>query len=109
MKKILYLTLEVNSETVKVLEEIKNDGYNATMISSGSLHHAFDVLPEERHFFSLRHVESVKNNESVLGLFVIDEDKLEHLKEVIRKNTDNFKKIKGFMFSRDIQDYEGSI
>lgn len=109
MKKILYLTLEVSSDTKKVLEEIKNDGYNATMISSGSLNHAFDDLPEERHFFSLRHVEKVQNNESVLGLFVVSEDKLEHLKEVIRKNTDNFKKIKGFMFSRDIEDYEGSI
>ena len=30
-------------------------------------------------------------------------------KEVIRENTDNFKKIKGFMFSRPIEDYEGSI
>lgn len=109
MKKILYLTLEVSSDTKKVLEEIKNDGYNATMISSGSLHHAFDDLPEERHFFSLRQIEKAQNNESVLGLFVVSEDKLEHLKEVIRKNTDNFKKIKGFMFSRDIEDYEGSI
>lgn len=109
MKKILYLTLEVSSDTKKVLEEINNDGYNATMISSGSLHHAFDDLPEERHFFSLRQVEKAQNNESVLGLFVVSEDKLEHLKEVIRKNTDNFKKIKGFMFSRDIEDYEGSI
>ena len=105
----MYLTLEVSRDTKKVLEEIKNDGYNATMISSGSLHHAFDDLPEERHFFSLRQVEKDQNNESVLGLFVVSEDKLEHLKEVIRKNTDNFKKIKGFMFSRDIEDYEGSI
>ena len=89
MKKILYLTLEVSSDTKKVVEEIKNDGYNATMISSGSLHHAFDDLPEERHFFSLRYVEKAQNNESVLGLFVVSEDKLEHLKggKTYAKNT----------------------
>ena len=47
--------------------------------------------------------------ESVLCLFVVEDNKLEHIKEIIRQYTNNFKDIKGFMYSRDINDYEGSI
>lgn len=109
MKRIVYLVLKGTPEAVHTLEEIRKDGYNATVMTTESLRRAMDELPEERHFFTLRHAEKMATNDSVLCLFIVDEDKLEHLKEVVRYNTDNFKKIKGFMFSRPIEDYEGSI
>lgn len=109
MKRIVYLVLKSSLESVHTLEEIRKDGYNATIMTTESLRHAIDEIPEERYFFTLRQVEKVTSNESILCLFIVDEDKLEHLKEVVRKNTENFKKIKGFMFSRPIDDYEGSI
>lgn len=109
MKRILYLVLKSTPEAVHTLDEIRKDGYNATVMTTESLRHAVEELPEEKHFFTLRQVERVQTNESILCLFIVDEDKLEHLKEVIRNNTDNFNSIKGFMFSRPIEDYEGSI
>ena len=109
MKRLLYLVFKSTPEAVKTLEEIRSEGYNATVMTTESLRRAIDELPEERHFFTLRHVEKVQTNDSVLCLFIVDEDKLEHLKDVIRNSTDNFKKIKGFMFSRPIEDYEGSV
>ena len=109
MKRILYLVLKGTPEAVHTLEAIRLDGYNATVMTSESLHHAIDDLPEDKHFFTLRQVEMMQTNDSFLCLFIVEEDKLEHLKEVIRKNTDSFNKIKGFMFSRPIEDYEGSI
>lgn len=109
MKRIVYLVLKASSEAIHTLEEIRKDGYNATVMTTESLRHAMEDLPEERHFFNLRYVEKVQTNESILCLFIVDSDKLEHLKEVVRKNTENFSKIKGFMFSREIEDYEGSI
>ena len=109
MKRIVYLVLKSTPDSVHALDAIKRDGYNATVMTTESLRHAFEDLPEERHFFTLRHAEKAKANESVLCLFIVDEDKFEHLKDVIRENTDNFKKVKGFMFSRVIEDYEGSI
>ncbi len=109
MKRIVYLVLKSTSDSIHVLEEIRNDGYNATLISTESLRHAIDDLPEERHFFNLRHVEAIKNNESIFCLFVVDEEKLDHLKEVVRRDTNNFKKVNGFMFSTPIEDFEGSI
>ena len=108
-KKIVYLVLESSIDSLHALEEIRRDGYNATIMSTESLRHAVEDLPEEKHFFNLRHVDDVKNSVSIYCLFVVDEDKLEHLKEVVRKNTDNFKKVNGFMFSHSLEDYEGSI
>ena len=109
MKTLVYLVMEACPQALHVLEEIKSDGYNATVMSTESLRHALEELPEERHFFTLRHYENTQNKSSMFCLFVVDSDKLEHLKDVIRKNTNNFKDIKGFMFSRKIEDYEGSI
>ena len=109
MKRMLYLVLKSTPESIKILDEIRSKGFNATVMSTESLHHALEELPEERHFFTLRQVEKMSANESILCLFIVDEDKLEHLKEVVRSNTDNFNRIKGFMFSRPIEDYEGSI
>ena len=42
-------------------------------------------------------------------LFVVEEAQLENIKDVIRRTTENFTLIKGFMFSRSLEDYEGTI
>ena len=46
-----------------------------------------------------------------VGLFDLleQQDPGDGIKEIIRQYTNNFKDIKGFMYSRDINDYEGSI
>ena len=109
MKSIFYLVLKGTPEAVHTLEIVKSEGYNATVMSTESLRRAMEELPEERHFFTLRHVEKAQTEDSIFCLFIVDNDKLDHLKDLVRTNTDNFKKIKGFMFSRPIEDYEGSI
>ena len=109
MKKELYLVLKSSEKAVATLEQLKAEGYNATVVSTESLRHAIDDYPGDHHFFSLRQYEKVEMLESVLCLFVVEDTRLEHIKEIIRQYTNNFKDIKGFMYSRDIADYEGSI
>lgn len=109
MKKELYLVLESTDRAFSTLEELKREGFNATVVSTESLRKAVDYYPEEHHFFNLRHLESKEMHESVLCLFVIDANQIESLKRIIRTCTNEFKDIKGFMYSRDILDYEGSI
>ena len=109
MKKIVYLILKANSDAFQTLELIKSYGYNATIMTTESLHHAMDELPEEKHFFNLRELEKSQRNESILCLFMVDDSKLDHLKSVIRESTDSFKKIRGFMYSQNLEDYEGSF
>lgn len=109
MKKELYLVLKSSDKAFETLEELKREGFNATVMSGESLRHAVDYFPEEHHFVNLRQLEQKELAQSVLCLFVVDEEKLEAIKNTIRSYTNNFKDIKGFMYSRDIVDYEGSI
>ena len=110
MKKILYLILGKDAVALDVLDSIKRSGYNGTLIETASLRHALDdTFPEDKHFFSLVNYESHLKDESLLALFVVNEESLESLKQCIRDHTDNFRKIKGGMFSRSISDYEGTF
>ena len=109
MKKEVYLVLKSSDKAFSTLEECRRAGFNATVVSTESLRHAVDYYPEEHHFFNLRHLEQKEMLQSVLCLFIVEADKVEHLKQIIRDYTNNFKDIKGFMYSRDIADYEGSI
>ena len=109
MKKELYLVLESTDTAFATLEELKKEGFNATVMSTESLRHAVDYYPEEHHFFNLRHLEQKEMQQSLLCLFVVEDNHLETLKNIIRRYTNKFKDIKGFMYSRDIVDYEGSI
>lgn len=107
--KLLYLGLESSPAAYRTLEELKAEGFNATLLSAGSLRHAVDYYPEEHHFLSLRHLEEKEKAEFVLCLFVLPDEKVEQAKETIRAYTNGFADIKGFMFSRAIEDYEGSL
>ena len=109
MKKELYLVLKSSDKAFETLEELTKEGFNATVLSGESLRHAVDYFPEEHHFVNLRQLEQKELSQSVLCLFIVDADKLETIKNTIRSYTNNFKDIKGFMYSRDITDYEGSI
>ena len=109
MKVELTLVLETNDRAYETLEQIKSEGYNATVISTESLRHAVDYYPGEHHFINLRQIERQEMLESILCVFIVEDNRLEHLKEVIRNKTNNFKDIKGFMYSRPIENYEGSI
>ena len=109
MKVELTLVLKSTDRAYETLQEINGKGYNATVLSSESLRHAVDYYPGEHHFFNLRDLEKRELMESVLCIFVVDKEKVDYLKEVIRKTTNGFKEIKGFMYTRDLLDYEGSI
>ena len=109
MKVELTLVLKTTERAYGALEAIKRAGYNATVMTSESLRHAVDYYPGEHTFINLRQLEQKDMLESILCLFVLDNDRLESLKNVIREQTNNFQNIKGFMYSRGIDDYEGSI
>lgn len=109
MKVELTLVLKTTEKAYDTLEEIKKAGFNATVMSSESLRHAVDYYPGEHHFINLRHIEEKQSLESVLCVFLVEKEHLNELKQVIRDCTKNFQELKGFMYSRPIDDYEGSI
>jgi len=110
MKQLLYLFLENSPNALKVLEHLRLTGFNATLIESASLRHAFDEETQlDRHFFNLVQWEETQKNESTLTLFIEEDEELKRLKEMIRNCTDNFKKVKGAMFSLPLSNFEGTI
>ena len=111
MKKVLYLILENGTAALGVFETIRKAGYNGTLMHTTSLRHAMDEnQPEDTHFFSLAAYERLHSHgEAMFALFVVDEEKLPGLKELVRENTNDFREIRGGMYSRDIEDYEGSF
>lgn len=109
MKVELTLVLKTTERAYGTLEAIKRAGYNATIMTTESLRHAVDYYPGEHTFINLRQLEQREAFESILGVFIVDDDRLDDLKKVIRETTKNFTDIKGFMYSRPINDFEGSI
>ena len=95
MKVELTLVLKTTERAYGALEAIKRAGYNATVMTSESLRHAVDYYPGEHTFINLRHVEQRDVFESILGVFIVENDRLEDLKKVIRETTKNFTEIKG--------------
>ena len=109
MKKALYLVLKATPKAYETFEDLRSRGFNGTAISTESLRKAVEYYPEEHHFFNLRQLDNNEVKESILVLFVVDEENLQELKDVIRWDTENFTKPKGFMYSIDLYDYEGNI
>ena len=47
--------------------------------------------------------------ESVLGIFILDEEALRKAKDIILEVTEHFAALKGFIYTVSIEDYCGSI
>ena len=109
MKNVLYLVLKSTDDAFHTLEILSEKGFNGTLINTESIRHAVDTLPEEHHFYTLRHFEKEEYLASIFCIFVVESNLLETLKDIIRSSTDNFKRIKGFMYSYELKDYEGTI
>lgn len=109
MKKALYLIMKNSQKALQTLEDLKESGFNATVINTESLHHAIDYDPRDHYFFSLRQLEKDEMLESSLSLFVLDEDEIERAKSIIRKGTNHFSDVRGFMFVSALEDFEGNI
>lgn len=110
MNKVLYLVMKNSPKAFSTLENLSKEGFNATVVNTESLHKAIDYYPEEHHFFNLRQLENMKENaETILCIFVLPEDRLAWAKEIIRRETDHFSSIRGFMYTQTLEDYEGNI
>ena len=111
MKRLFYLILENNSKATSTFEQIKSHGFNGTIVSTESLKHAVDeYFPEDDHFFNLRSYENRKQVAAgFMAMFVVDEERINELKQIVRDYTNNFKEINGGMFSKKIDDFEGSF
>jgi len=111
MKHILFLILDHGEVVDQIFKTLKSGGYNATVLNARSIKHLLEdeSASDDIHFFNISHIERHLYSESTFCYFIVDEDRLENLKQIIRNETDSFKKIKGGMFSYKVENFEGSF
>ena len=110
MKHLLFVVLVNKKETHDLISELSKLGYNGTILSSTSVKHFIHDEDEDTPmFYSLAHLNEPKFVHNTTVYFILEDDKLKEVKNIIRKYTEEFKKIKGGMFSTPIESFEGSF
>ena len=105
---LLVITIDNCEEFIETLEGLKAHGMNGIVFQSTSLKDALlgsnvDAAPS---FGSVSKIISHDFESSHTAFLVLDEDRIEHAKRVIRRNTKGLGK-KGFMFTIPVGSYEG--
>lgn len=110
MKRLLFVVLENKSATQDVIHKLSEEGFNGTILSSTSVHnYMLDEEEDTPSFFSLAHIAENKFVHNTTLYFILDDEKVEEVKKIIREITGNFTKVKGGMFSSPIESFEGSF
>lgn len=110
MKHLLFVVLENSKETSDIIHEISGHGYNGTVISSKSLKHVLEDDKEDvLHFISLSHLTPENLSQNTTIYFLLDDEKVKEVQEIIRRRTNGFTSTKGGMFTSPIDSYEGSF
>lgn len=110
MKHLLFVVLENKPGTRDIIHELSKRGFNGTILSSTSVHNF--ILDEEEDvpsFISLAHVSENKFVHNTTLYFILEQEKMEEVQQIIREITKNFTKVKGGMFKTPIESFEGSF
>ena len=111
MKNILILILKNGDATGELFQILSQKGFNSSVLIAKSLKHILqdDEEDDDRMFFNLRHLATGTHKDSCFSYFILDDEDLKTVKDLIRKYTNNFKDVRGGMYSYKIDNYEGSI
>ena len=111
MKHLLIAILEDNEYSASLLRKLSAEGYNATVLSSTSLHHVLHDEAADTPLFITMNMLTSKHQfeENTTIMCVLDEKELVKVQEIIRKETDHFTLTNGGMFSLPIENFEGSF
>lgn len=110
MKHLLFVILENKSETQDVIHELADKGFNGTILSSTSVHnYMLDEEEDTPSFFSLAHIAENKFVHNTTLYFILDDEKIPEVQQIIREITGNFTKVRGGMFKTPIESFEGSF
>ena len=110
MKHLLFVVLENKPATSDLIHELSKKGVNGTILSSTSVHNF--ILDEEEDvpsFFSLTHISENKFVHNTTLYFILEEDKIKEVQQIIRDVAKNFTIVKGGMFKTPIESFEGSF
>ena len=110
MKHLLFAVLENTKDTHDLIHDLSKLGYNGTVIPSKSLKHVLQDADEDLpSFISLSHIHSNNLSVNTTIYFILDDDKLSEVQDMIKRYTKSFSSTKGGMFAIPLESYEGSF
>src|SRR5574344_593753 len=112
MKYILYVTFDNQEDVKTILHDVFESGHNGTVLQSTSVRHLLDddeISSHDPMFIGLRHLNAGELVNSCFAYFILDEKGLNEVRDLIRRETQNFTTVKGGMYYIEINNYEGSI
>lgn len=109
MKVMLFAILDRVEATEELIRRLSKEGYNGTVLSSDSIKHIVPKLQGEGASVSLSMLTDDLPHGNISLFLIIDEAKLDKLKEEIRKATGNWSKAKGGMFVLPLLSIEGTF
>jgi len=110
MKHLLFVILENKPETREIIHELSKQGFNGTILSSTSVHNfMLDEEDDVPSFFSLAHISENKFIHNTTLYFILEDEKIKEVQQIIREITANFTKVRGGMFKTPIESFEGSF
>ena len=94
MKNILILILKNGDATGELFQILSHKGFNSSVLIAKSLKHILqdDEEDDDRMFFNLRHLATGTHKDSCFSYFILDDEDLKTVKDLIRKYTNNFKR-----------------
>ena len=110
MKHLLFVVLENKSSTQDLIHKLAEKGFNGTILSSTSVHnYMLDEEEDVLSFFSLAHIGENKSVHNTTLYFILEDEKLKEVQQIIRDVTADFTKVRGGMFKTPIESFEGSF
>lgn len=110
MKHLLFVVLENKKETHDLIRDLSKNGFNGTVLSSTSLNHVIhDEEEDTPSFFSLAHLSDNKFVHNTTIYFILENEDILKVQNLVREYTHNFEKVKGGMFTTPIESFEGSF
>lgn len=110
MKVMLFAILDHVPATEELLRRLSKEGYNGTVIDTVGMHHVLPKFTDSGSTaVSLANLVDDLPKGNLTIFIVIDEEKLNGLKEEIRDATGNFTEVKGGMFVLPLASVEGTF
>lgn len=110
MKHLLFAVLENTKDTHDLISELSHHGINGTVIPTKSLKHILQDEDEDLpSFISLSHIHDNNLTANTTFYFILDDEKLHEVQEMIRNTTHQFTTTRGGMFTTPIESFEGSF
>lgn len=109
MKQLIFAVINRHDVTEDVLEALSDAGYNGTVIASSSLRKTLANGGEIPMFVSLATVDETKYEGNTTLFIVVEEEKVEEVLSIIRRETKNWTLSDGGMFVAPLTKFEGSF